>query len=99
MLSNDKVNLIKTSANNGLETPAGLTVGQKIQVVYDLYDSPQFTSKFPNGETRHLYKNKLGEIKESHYMNMPIIEKRGKIIEIKCYETYEGGTIPIGVEF
>ncbi len=98
VLSNGNVNEITTYANNGLGTPAGLAVGQNIQVMYDLYGSPTDTNKM-GGYIRHNYRNTLdsgtGYI---HYMNMAVKEKKGKIIEISCYEFYAGPVLPYYAE-
>lgn len=100
VLSNGNVNAITTYANNGLGTPAGLAVGQNIQVMYDLYGSPATTNNFKrDGYIRHHYRNTLDSGKDYvHSMNMVVKEKKGKIIEISCYESYEGPVLPYYAE-
>jgi len=90
---NGLVNYVTTSANNGLGTPAGLAVGQKIQVMYDLYGTPSHSYN-SNGYTNYYYKNHFGDGNSSHFINMEVKEKKGKIAEIICFESYEGPYVP-----
>ena len=71
---------IVSSAPNGISTPAGISVGMRVENVFNAYGEPDNIEEYKNGKILYEYWDA-----QYYKISLGFLVSNGKIIQIECY--------------